>query len=73
MEEEQKQPIEDLINDLLEHDDDFDQFDVNKELTFKNGEKESRQQWDDIWDDGEANDDFSLQLKVELENNFKKI
>ena len=31
--------------------------------------KEVAQQWEDDWDDDDVNDDFSLQLRRELENN----
>jgi len=33
--------------------------------------KESLQQWEDDWDDDDVNDDFSLQLRKELEGNGK--
>ena len=31
--------------------------------------KDVAQQWEDDWDDDDVNDDFSLQLRRELENN----
>lgn len=33
---------------------------------------ESLQQWEDDWDDDDVNDDFSLQLRAELESNNEK-
>lgn len=30
------------------------------------------QQWEDDWDDDDVNDDFSLQLRRELESNSEK-
>lgn len=35
-------------------------------------EKEVTQRWKDEWDDDDVNDDFSLQLRRELENNAAK-
>lgn len=34
--------------------------------------KDTTQQWEDDWDDDDVNDDFSLQLRKELENNAEK-
>lgn len=34
--------------------------------------KEIMQQWEDDWDDDDVNDDFSLQLRRELESNTEK-
>jgi hypothetical protein len=33
---------------------------------------EALQQWEDDWDDDDVNDDFSLQLRKELESNASK-
>ena len=33
---------------------------------------EALQQWEDDWDDDDVNDDFSLQLRKELESNAPK-
>uniref|UniRef100_A0A0E0JHS4 26S proteasome complex subunit SEM1 n=1 Tax=Oryza punctata TaxID=4537 RepID=A0A0E0JHS4_ORYPU len=33
---------------------------------------EAVQQWEDDWDDDDVNDDFSLQLRKELESNPSK-
>ncbi|KAF0888059.1 hypothetical protein E2562_010776 [Oryza meyeriana var. granulata] len=33
---------------------------------------EAVQQWEDDWDDDDVNDDFSLQLRKELESNSSK-
>ena len=33
--------------------------------------KEVSQQWEDDWDDDDVNDDFSLQLRKELESDKK--
>lgn len=34
--------------------------------------KDVMQQWEDDWDDDDVNDDFSLQLKKELDSNPNK-
>ncbi|CAN6717947.1 hypothetical protein ACFX13_015698 [Malus domestica] len=58
--------------DLFEDDDEFEEFDINEEWEDKEEGKEVTQQWEDDWDDDDVNDDFSLQLRRELENNPEK-
>ncbi|KAJ8771586.1 hypothetical protein K2173_026763 [Erythroxylum novogranatense] len=58
----------DLKIDLFEDDDEFEEFEVNDDWDDKEERKERIQQWDD----DDVNDDFSLQLKRELENNSQK-
>ncbi|KAB2633379.1 26S proteasome complex subunit sem1-1 [Pyrus ussuriensis x Pyrus communis] len=58
--------------DLFEDDDEFEEFDINQEWEDKEEGKEVTQQWEDDWDDDDVNDDFSLQLRRELENNTEK-
>lgn len=36
------------------------------------GKDTTTQHWEDDWDDDDVNDDFSLQLKGELEKNTQK-
>ncbi|KAK9926908.1 protein DELETION OF SUV3 SUPPRESSOR 1(I)-like [Rosa sericea] len=58
--------------DLFEDDDEFEEFEINEEWEDKEEGKEVTQQWEDDWDDDDVNDDFSLQLRRELENNTEK-
>ncbi|KAI5006697.1 protein DELETION OF SUV3 SUPPRESSOR 1(I)-like [Hordeum vulgare subsp. vulgare] len=53
--------------DLLEDDDEFEEFEINQEWDDKEDGNEAVQQWEDDWDDDDVNDDFSLQLRKELE------
>ncbi|KAL6849958.1 hypothetical protein ACP4OV_020585 [Aristida adscensionis] len=66
--------------DLLEDDDEFEEFEIDQasndgnsatQSTLQWDEKEDGneavQQWEDDWDDDDVNDDFSLQLRKELE------
>ncbi|CAA0820894.1 Probable 26S proteasome complex subunit sem1-2 [Striga hermonthica] len=57
--------------DLFEDDDEFEEFEIDQEWDDKEG-KEITQQWEDDWDDDDVNDDFSLQLRRELESNAEK-
>ncbi|WOL18556.1 putative 26S proteasome complex subunit sem1 [Canna indica] len=57
--------------DLFEDDDEFEEFEIGQEWDEKEEGKEAMQQWEDEWDDDDVNDDFSLQLKAELESNSK--
>lgn len=52
-------------------------FDLNHmyvvtEWDVKEEGNEVTQQWEDDWDDDDVNDDFSLQLRRELESNNEK-
>ncbi|CAL4963890.1 unnamed protein product [Urochloa decumbens] len=58
--------------DLLEDDDEFEEFEVDQEWDDKEEGNEALQQWEDDWDDDDINDDFSLQLRKELESNACK-
>ncbi|CAO2192737.1 unnamed protein product [Urochloa humidicola] len=55
--------------DLLEDDDEFEEFEIDQEWDDKEEGNEALQQWEDDWDDDDVNDDFSLQLRKELESN----
>ncbi|KAJ4850898.1 hypothetical protein Tsubulata_035643 [Turnera subulata] len=68
MEKDPKAASENPIMDLLDDDDEFEEFDINKEWVDKGEDKEVGKQWEDDWDDDDATDDFSLQLRKELEN-----
>ncbi|KAK2663792.1 hypothetical protein Ddye_002366 [Dipteronia dyeriana] len=69
---EQKTVTEDAKIDLFEDDDEFEEFEINEEWEDKEEGKDVAQQWEDDWDDDDVNDDFSLQLRRELENNTEK-
>ncbi|CAL4957266.1 unnamed protein product [Urochloa decumbens] len=56
-----------LKMDLLEDDDEFEEFEIDQEWNDKEEGNEAVQQWEDDWDDDDVNDDFSLQLRKELE------
>ena len=58
--------------DLLEDDDEFEEFEVDQEWDDEEDGNEVVQQWEDDWDDDDVNDDFSLQLRKELECNSSK-
>ncbi|XP_020244448.1 protein DELETION OF SUV3 SUPPRESSOR 1(I)-like [Asparagus officinalis] len=60
---------EDAKIDLFEDDDEFEEFEIDQEWDDKEEGKEALQQWEDDWDDDDVNDDFSLQLRKELESN----
>ncbi|XP_003567615.1 protein DELETION OF SUV3 SUPPRESSOR 1(I) [Brachypodium distachyon] len=58
--------------DLLEDDDEFEEFEVDQEWDDKEDGDEAVQQWENDWDDDDVNDDFSLQLRKELESYSSK-
>ncbi|KAG2322123.1 hypothetical protein Bca4012_057075 [Brassica carinata] len=64
---EQKATTEEVKMDLFEDDDEFEEFEINEDWVEKEEVKEVGQQWEDDWDDDDVNDDFSLQLRKELE------
>lgn len=73
MEKEQRESVEDFIDKLLEKDDEFPEFDIDADCFGKERGKETAAKWkEDEWDEDDAKDDFSLQLKKELENSSKK-
>ncbi|KAI3912123.1 hypothetical protein MKW98_027964, partial [Papaver atlanticum] len=63
---------EDAKVDLFEDDDEFEEFEIDQEWEDKEEGNEVAQQWEDDWDDDDVNDDFSVQLKRELESNSEK-
>ncbi|CAA2995916.1 DELETION OF SUV3 SUPPRESSOR 1(I)-like [Olea europaea subsp. europaea] len=71
--EQPKPATEDPKIDLFEDDDEFEEFEIGQEWDDKEEGKEVTQQWEDDWDDDDVNDDFSLQLRRELESNTEKI
>eukprot|EP00727_Mastigamoeba_balamuthi_P002099 m51a1_g11887 hypothetical protein (75) ;mRNA; r:590070-590448 len=50
--------------EVLDEDDEFEEFET--EWAEKDEDEEDKQQWEDDWDDQEA-DDFSRQLRAELQ------
>ncbi|KAL2621874.1 hypothetical protein R1flu_002079 [Riccia fluitans] len=62
-----KQASEDVKLDLFEDDDEFEEFET-EEWDDEEGEKVTLQQWEEDWDDDDVNDDFSAQLRTELES-----
>ncbi|KAF8050146.1 hypothetical protein N665_2037s0004 [Sinapis alba] len=64
---EQKATTEEVKMDLFEDDDEFEEFEINEDWVEKEEVMEVGQQWEDDWDDDDVNDDFSLQLRKELE------
>ncbi|KAL2645477.1 hypothetical protein R1flu_013064 [Riccia fluitans] len=62
-----KQASEDVKLDLFEDDDEFEEFET-EEWDGEEGEKVTLQQWEEDWDDDDVNDDFSAQLRTELES-----
>ncbi|ERN19521.1 hypothetical protein AMTRI_Chr02g256860 [Amborella trichopoda] len=69
---EKKVTNEDPKIDLFEDDDEFEEFENEEWDDDKEDGKEGLQQWEDDWDDDDVNDDFSLQLRRELESNSEK-
>ncbi|XP_039060553.1 protein DELETION OF SUV3 SUPPRESSOR 1(I)-like [Hibiscus syriacus] len=67
--EQQKTAKEEVKLDLFEDDDEFEEFEINEDWGNEEEGKEVAQQWEDDWDDDDVTDDFSLQLRKELENN----
>ncbi|KAH0436320.1 hypothetical protein IEQ34_026424 [Dendrobium chrysotoxum] len=63
---------QDVKMDLFEDDDEFEEFELGEEWDDKEENKEAMQQWEDDWDDDDVNDDFSLQLRRELESHSEK-
>ncbi|KAF8005968.1 hypothetical protein BT93_K0295 [Corymbia citriodora subsp. variegata] len=68
---EPKAVAEDAKSDLFEDDDEFEGFAINGDFDAQEEVTEAPQQWEDDWDDDDVNDDFSLQLRRELENAAK--
>ena len=55
---------------LLEEDDEFEEFPA-EDWTEENEDKEDINVWEDNWDDDNLDDDFSIQLRTELEKQGK--
>ncbi|XP_060174391.1 protein DELETION OF SUV3 SUPPRESSOR 1(I)-like [Lycium barbarum] len=70
--EQPKPTAEDVKMDLFEDDDEFEEFAIDQEWEDKEEGNEVTQQGEDDWDDDDVNDDFSLQLRKELESNTEK-
>ncbi|XP_066996415.1 26S proteasome complex subunit SEM1 [Anabrus simplex] len=51
---------------LLEEDDEFEEFPA-EDWTAKEEDEEDISVWEDNWDDDNVEDDFSMQLRAELE------
>ncbi|GAB2280450.1 hypothetical protein Dimus_015081 [Dionaea muscipula] len=70
--ETKKPASEEVKLDLFEDDDEFEEFEIDLEWENNEDVKDLTQQWEDDWDDDDVNDDFSLQLRRELETNAEK-
>ncbi|VDI45199.1 26S proteasome complex subunit SEM1-like [Mytilus galloprovincialis] len=55
---------------LLEEDDEFEEFPA-EDWTEENEDEEDINVWEDNWDDDNLDDDFSVQLRAELEKQGK--
>ncbi|ODN01767.1 26S proteasome complex subunit DSS1 [Orchesella cincta] len=64
---ESKPEVEKLDLGDLEEDDDFEEFPADNIGAVKSEEEEDVKVWEDNWDDDNIEDDFSSQLKKELE------
>ncbi|CAK9199064.1 unnamed protein product [Sphagnum jensenii] len=63
-----KDTTEDPKLDVFEDDDEFEEFE-NEDWDDKEEDgKDALQQWEDDWDDDDVTDDFSVQLRKELES-----
>ncbi|KAJ2546625.1 26S proteasome complex subunit SEM1 [Coemansia sp. RSA 1933] len=54
------------VANMLEEDDEFEEFEI-EDWNEDAEDKEDVTLWDDNWDDDDLEDDFSKQLRVELE------
>ncbi|XP_022326036.1 26S proteasome complex subunit SEM1-like [Crassostrea virginica] len=57
---------------LLEEDDEFEEFPA-EDWTGADEDEEDVNVWEDNWDDDNVEDDFSLQLRAELEKQGKSM
>ncbi|KAL3836936.1 hypothetical protein ACJMK2_022342 [Sinanodonta woodiana] len=57
---------------LLEEDDEFEEFPAD-DWEGEDEDKEDTNVWEDNWDDDNIEDDFSVQLRSELENQGKSM
>ncbi|KAK3612178.1 hypothetical protein CHS0354_016564 [Potamilus streckersoni] len=57
---------------LLEEDDEFEEFPAD-DWEGEDEDKEDTNVWEDNWDDDNIEDDFSVQLRAELENQGKSM
>jgi 26 proteasome complex subunit DSS1 len=62
---------------LLEEDDEFEEFETEDwnetEKDVENGGNNEQNLWEDNWDDDNVEDDFTLQLRNELEKRGQKL
>ncbi|GJP30408.1 hypothetical protein CLOM_g1082 [Closterium sp. NIES-68] len=63
---EPKPTAEDVKMDVFEDDDEFEEFE-NQDWEESAQDVEVVHQWEDDWDDDDVNDDFSQQLRAEIE------
>ncbi|CAM6011757.1 unnamed protein product [Sphagnum compactum] len=64
-----KDATEDPKLDVFEDDDEFEEFENEADWDDKEEDgKDALQQWEDDWDDDDVTDDFSVQLRKELES-----
>lgn len=57
---------------ILEEDDEFEEFPA-EDWTSKDEDKEDVSVWEDNWDDDNVEDDFSHQLKLQLEKQNSEV
>ena len=57
---------------FLDEDDDFEEF-LAEEWMVQDEDSEDKQAWEDNWDDDKVDDDFSVQLRAELEKLGHKV
>ncbi|KAG6403940.1 hypothetical protein SASPL_136174 [Salvia splendens] len=63
----QKPSSEEVKTDLFEDDDEFEEFEIDRDWDEQNEGEEINQQWDD----DDVNDDFSVKLRKELGSEAK--
>jgi 26 proteasome complex subunit DSS1 len=63
-----KDGTEDPKLDVFEDEDEFEEFENEDWDDKEEGEDGVQQQWEDDWDDDDVTDDFSVQLRKELES-----
>jgi len=68
-----KETVNNKVADLglLEEDDEFEEFPVEEEVSGDEGE--ANIVWEDNWDDDTIEDDFSNQLRAELESQTNRM
>ena len=66
MADKQQQATTPAKEHVIEEDDEFEEFE-NEEWKEDQEDADDAKQWEDDWDDEEVDDDFSKQLRAELE------